>query len=98
MKILFNKEIKRISDCTDYETLKEKCKTSFNIKNQDLLKFYYIDSDFDVISVTNTDDLVEALNEHSEGRLRMAIADDGERAREILSSDGQLASTFRSQI
>ena len=48
--------------------------------------------------MTNTDDLVEALNEHSERRLRMAIADDGEQAREILSLDGQLASTFRSQI
>ena len=62
------------------------------------MKFYYIDSDFDVISVSSTDDLMEALKEYSDGKLKMAICQNSEEAKEILDRDvfGDTISDVRS--
>ena len=47
------------------------------------MKFYYVDLEGDIISVTNTDDLVEALKE--DRKLKMTICENREEAKMILS-------------
>jgi hypothetical protein len=42
----------------------------------DNLKFYYIDQDGDIISVSNQSDLNEAFKEMAPGKVRLVVAKD----------------------
>ena len=64
MKIIYQDDTKRFSNIQDYEQLKAKVASSFaNLKITafpESLKFYYVDEDGDVISITSQGDFEEA--------------------------------------
>ena len=49
------------------------------------LKFYYIDEDGDVISITSEADFEEALQVLADNQLRLIVAENIDQAREILA-------------
>ena len=65
MKIIYMDDTKRFSGIQSYELLKQKTSNGFtNLKITqfpDSLKFYYVDEDGDVISITSQGDFEEAL-------------------------------------
>jgi hypothetical protein len=51
------------------------------------MRLFYIDTEGDVISVTTTDDLIEAFKEFPDSKLKMAFCDEAMEARDILSQN-----------
>ena len=90
MKIIYQDDTKRFSGIQDYEQLKSKVANSFgNLKVTafpESLKFYYVDEDGDVISVSSQGDFEEAQQVLPDHQLRLIIAENIEQAREILSN------------
>ena len=63
MKIRFNFEIKKVRDLTNIEELRALCKAAFGTVDQSAMKFWYVDSDNDIISISSQDDFNEFLAE-----------------------------------
>jgi hypothetical protein len=63
MKVIYQNETKRFPELKSYSALIQQTAKAFSLTQQDMvgIKFYYIDSDGDVISLTNQDDLDEAM-------------------------------------
>ena len=89
MKIIYNDDTKRFTGIQSYEILIEKCTKAFNIglnkQFGENLKFYYIDEDGDVISITSEADFEEALQVLADNQLRLIVAENIDQAREILA-------------
>ena len=87
MKILYKNDTKKVADQESYDELVRIAEEAFNISKLvqlgENIKFYYMDHEGDIISVTHQKDLDEARSVPS---LRMVIARDVEDARQILSS------------
>jgi hypothetical protein len=71
IKVIYLNETKRIQDAEDFEALIKQTQKAFRLDQSvrfgEQIKFFYIDSDYDVISVTNQDDLdefFEAMRDH----------------------------------
>ena len=58
MKIRYNFEIKKVRDQKNIEELRAVCKHAFGTLNQSAIKFWYADTDNDIISVSSQDDYV----------------------------------------
>jgi hypothetical protein len=63
MKIRFNFEIKKVRDMNNIEEVRALCKVAFGTIDQSAMKFWYVDSDNDIISVSSQDDYIEFLTE-----------------------------------
>ena len=63
MKIRFNFEIKKVRDLTNIEEVRAVCKVAFGTIDQSAIKFWYVDSDNDIISISSQDDFNEFLSE-----------------------------------
>ena len=63
MKIRFNFEIKKVRDLTNIEEVRAVCKVAFGTIDQSAIKFWYVDSDNDIISISSQDDFIEFLSE-----------------------------------
>jgi hypothetical protein len=63
IKVIYLNETKRIQDAEDFEALIKQTQKAFSLDQSvrfgEQVKFFYIDSDYDVISVTSQDDLDE---------------------------------------
>jgi hypothetical protein len=71
IKVIYLNETKRIQDAEDFEALIKQTQKAFRLDQSvrfgEQIKFFYIDSDYDVISVTSQDDLdefFEAMRDH----------------------------------
>jgi hypothetical protein len=75
MKIVYNQDTKRMQDINDYSTLVKEAAKVFDIA-EDFAgsKFYYVDHEGDVISVTSQQDLDEALLLFPKGSLKLTLA------------------------
>lgn len=65
MKIVYNRDTKRFPDSKSYNELIQLVQSAFKFDNVmsefgENYKFYYIDPDGDIISITNQGDLEEA--------------------------------------
>jgi len=64
MKIVFNKDTKKIKDCFEFDLLIALATKSFDIKDGLKigvnLRFFYMDEEFDIISIDSQDDLDQA--------------------------------------
>lgn len=64
MKIQYLEDTKRFADFTDYHDVGREALKAFNLEKSftigNNIKFYYIDHDGDIISITNEGDLQEA--------------------------------------
>ena len=67
MKLVYKNDTKRVSDALSYEQLVMTAHEIFNLSMMvqlgENLKFFYQDSDGDIISVTNQSDLNEATQQ-----------------------------------
>ena len=63
MKIRYNFEIKKVRDLNDIEEVRALCKVAFGTIDQSAIKFWYVDSDNDIISISSQDDFIEFLSE-----------------------------------
>lgn len=89
MKVIYNEDTKRFADYTSYAELAREVSRAFNldatlIKGGASLKFFYVDQDGDMISITTENDLKEAIREISDGRLKLGLAENLEKAKSIL--------------
>ena len=71
IKVIYLNETKRIQDAEDFEALIKQTQKAFRLDQSvrfgEQVKFFYIDSDYDIISVTSQDDLdefFEAMRDH----------------------------------
>jgi len=64
MKVVYQGETKRLPELKTYGVLVKQTAKAFNLSEQDMvgIKFYYIDHEQDIISITNQGDLDEAQN------------------------------------
>lgn len=87
MKILYKNDTKKVADQDSYSELVRIAEEAFNLTSLvqigENIKFYYMDHEGDIISVTHQKDLDEARTVPS---LRIVISKDVEEARQILSS------------
>ncbi len=60
IKITFRNETKKLRKTTEYSSLQAQAQKSFGDLSPSF-KFYYVDSEQDIISITCQDDLDEAL-------------------------------------
>ena len=63
MKIRFNFEIKKFRDVTSIEEVKTLCKIAFGTIDLSAIKFWYVDLDNDIVSISSQDDFDEFLSE-----------------------------------
>lgn len=63
IKVIYLNETKRIQGAEDFEELTKQAQKAFGLDQSvqfgEQVKFFYMDSDYDIISVTNQDDLDE---------------------------------------
>lgn len=78
MKIVFNQDTKRFPEMASYADLVAQATKVFDLDmSQQLghnLKFFYVDSDEDIISVTTQTDYEEALSQFPGNKLRLLVA------------------------
>jgi len=85
MKIVFQKDTKKIKECFDFDQLVSLVTKIFNLKNGIKIgcnvRFFYMDEEFDVISIDCQDDLDQAREIQS---LKLVIAESSDEARQAL--------------
>ena len=90
MKILFGTDTKRLPDETNFPHLLTLVSDAFQLDIKmmirDNFKFYYLDQDGDIISVTNQLDLDEAFKEMSLGKVKLVLARDIDQARQAIGN------------
>ena len=88
IKVIFRKETKKLTKKVDFDGLCDYVKKAFKeLPSQDALKFFYMDSDGDMISVSTQDDFVEAFEcMEGEGALKLVVEDSIERAKEMFEA------------
>ena len=87
IKICCDGEIKRLKITGSYEELIKRTRESFNLQNmKDAdFKFFYLDEEQEVISITSQADLTEALNIEDLSSLKLTVAENMQAAIKILS-------------
>jgi len=64
MKVIYLDDTKRMPEFTEYNQLVNQCLTAFKFENTvelgENVKFFYMDNDGDIISITSQGDLEEA--------------------------------------
>lgn len=79
MKIQFQEDTKRFADFASYADVGREALKAFDLEKKytvgKTLKFYYIDQDGDIISITNEGDLKEAQREYPDGRLKLILTE-----------------------
>ena len=84
MKIIFNQDTKRLPEVAQYADMVAQVLKVFTVDlTKELghnLKFYYVDSDEDIISVTSQSDYEEALAQYPGNKLRLVLAQSVEEA------------------
>jgi hypothetical protein len=87
MKVIYQKETKRLPELKVYEDLVSATTNAFNFHEMvvfgDNMKFYYIDQDGDIISISCQGDLDEAYQVLN-GSIRLVCASNNEEARQVL--------------
>ena len=82
MKIQYQEDTKRFSDFSSYADAGREVMKAFDLQDKynigKTLKFYYVDKDGDIISITNEGDLKEAQREYPDGRLKLVLAENME--------------------
>lgn len=98
MKILYNGDTKRLPEVEQYDQLVALTAKLFQFNEMvqlgENVKFYYVDSDGDIISITNQNDLTEAYSIIPKGQLRLIIAKSIDEAKEAIG----VAAINRSQV
>ena len=99
MKVIYKNEMKRLPDHKLYERLVSSTSSVFNLDNMkrkdyQTLKFYYIDQDGDIISITCQGDLNEAYQVLNDSQIRFVCAKNNEEARQILGESAAKRSEF----
>ncbi len=86
MKICCDGEIKRLKITGDYSELVKRTRESFNKLNMEDadFKFFYLDEEQEVISITGQADLTEALNIEDLSSLKLTVAENMQAALKIL--------------
>ena len=64
MKLIYHNETKRIQMPQSYSELYKISHDAFNLSNLPTMKFYYVDCDKDIISISTEKDFTEALKEY----------------------------------
>lgn len=89
MKIVYLDEIRRISRPSTYAELVELTKQSF--KNLPAhFKFFYIDSDEDIISITSEQDLMEALQCYPDIAIKIYVSESNEALKSTLYQSSKI--------
>lgn len=87
MKVIYQNETKRLPDIKMYQDLVSSTSSAFNFHQMmvfgENIKFYYIDQDGDIISISGQGDLDEAYQVLN-GSMRLVCAKNNEEARQIL--------------
>ena len=84
MKVVYQNDTKKFADFQGYSDLVNQAVKAFGIVQfGESIKFYYMDNDGDIISISNQSDLDEARTEPS---LKLVIANSVEEARAGLSA------------
>ena len=82
MKVIYQKDTKKFKDCFDFEQLVALVTKSFNIKDGVKIgvnvRFFYMDEEFDIISIDSQDDLDQAREVQP---LKLVIAESSDDAR-----------------
>ena len=88
IKVIFRKETKKLTKKMDFEGLCAYVKKAFkDLPAGDDFKFFYMDSEGDMISVSTQDDFEEALEcMEGEGALKLVVEETIEKAREMFES------------
>ena len=64
MKVVYQKDTKKLVDYEDYQELILAVKKAFNLGDEmkfgSTIRFYYMDEEFDIISIDSQDDLDQA--------------------------------------
>jgi hypothetical protein len=81
MKLILGSDTKKVSACKTFKELLEKASSVFERHLQNVA-FYYVDSDGDIISISNESDYREAL---ADNPVRMVIAQSLDAAKECLA-------------
>ena len=101
MKILFGNETKRIPDEQNYSRLLQLVTDAFHFPaSANLgtdLHFYYVDQDGDIISVSNQNDLNEAIKEMQNSRVKLVLANNFDVARQAIATSEFLKSEMLNQ-
>lgn len=99
VKISFDGEVKRVKTTSDYAGLRDSIKQTFKHVPSDF-KTYYLDEEFEIISVSSSDDLLEALelSEQQAKMLKLIIAESQAEAQNIISKDVIESSSAWSEI
>lgn len=76
MKICCNGETKRLKISGQYSELISRARESFGLQhmNESEFKFFYLDDESEVISITGQADLTEALNIDDLSQVKLTIA------------------------
>ena len=82
MKIQYQEDTKRFPDFASYADAVKEAMKAFDLEKKDrkyvigkVLKFYYVDQDGDIISITSEGDLKEAQREYPDGRLKLILTE-----------------------
>ena len=86
VKICCDGETKRLKITGDYAELVQRTKESFNKQSMNLadFKFFYMDDESEVISITSQEDLTEALTIEDLSSLKLTVAKSIAEATQIL--------------
>ena len=84
IKVSFQDETKRIKITHSFEDLVAQVTKSFEAL-PDNFKFYYLDEDFEIISVTSDDDLKEVFDSDIQSMTKLVIAENQSDARQVLT-------------
>lgn len=84
IKVSFNDETKRFKISDSYEQLVDLVTKSYDNLPK-TFKFYYLDEDYEIISVSSDDDLKEVLESDSQTITKFVIAENQNDARQALS-------------
>ena len=78
MKIQYQEDTKRFPDFASYADAVKETMKAFDLEVDligKVLKFYYVDQDGDIISITSEGDLKEAQREYPDGRLKLILTE-----------------------
>jgi hypothetical protein len=94
MKIIFQNETKRIPQVTSYQMLLKASCQAFDLTALKVFKFYYLDSDGDIITISDQNDFVEAQSVNPD---RIIIAENIEQANDTLGFSNLQRSSILNQ-
>ena len=100
IKICCGGETKRLKILSDYKELIKRTRESFGLDNMTDkdFRFFYLDDENEVISITSQADLAEALNIYDLNQLKLAVADNMQEAVKILFDSMQESSLLSNSI